>query len=65
MSWYNCWPQNLSKLMIGILFSIMGLGAVIIGLTVLPVIGLILSVPAFGLGFYFIRSHLNRQCEIS
>jgi hypothetical protein len=65
MSWFSCWLQNISKLTIGIFFLVMGMGGIVIGVTVLPIIGLIMSLPAFGLGLFFIKSHLNRQCEIA
>ena len=65
MPWFSCWIQNISKLTIGVLFIVMGMGAVVIGVTILPVIGLIMALPAFGLAYFFIRSHLNRQCEIA
>jgi hypothetical protein len=65
MNGFSCWLQNVSKLTIGVLFMFMGLAAVAIGLTVLPIIGLIMAVPVFGLAFYFIRAHLNRECEIT
>ncbi len=65
MAWYHCLPQTISKLVIGILLFIIGLGAVLIGFTVMPVIGLIAAVPVFALSIYFVKAHLNRECEIS
>lgn len=65
MDWNRCLPQNISKLALGILLFIIGLGGVVVGLTVLPVIGLIAAAPIFALSFYFIRAHLNRECEIT
>ena len=59
-----CLPQRLSKLLLGMLFILLGLGTFLIGLTVLPVIGILLSLPLFYLAYYFIRAHLNRECEI-
>lgn len=61
---FNCVPQTISKLTLAVVFTLLGLGAVVVGLTVLPFIGLLLSIPFFGLAFYFYRTHLTRQCEI-
>ena len=61
----KCLPENITKISLGIFFILMGLGAVVIGLTILPIIGLVLSLPFFYLAYYFIRAHLNRECEIS
>ncbi|MCU0556298.1 MAG: hypothetical protein R6X05_17400 [Desulfobacterales bacterium] len=60
----SCLPQKLSKLAIGILFLIFGTGTAILGVTVLPVIGLVLAAPLFIIGIYFIRTHLNKKCEL-
>jgi hypothetical protein len=64
MAVLNCLPQKLSKLAVGIIFILFGLCAVVLGFTVLPVFGFVLAVPFFWLAWYFIRVHLNRQCEI-
>ena len=61
----NCLPQTISKLVLAAVFTLFGLGLVIIGLTVLPIIGLLLSLPVFALAFYFFHAHLNRECEIA
>lgn len=60
----NCLPQWFTKLTLSMLLFAMGLGAVIVGLTVLPFVGLIFAVPFFALAIYFFRAYLNRQCEI-
>ena len=43
----SCLPQKMSKLAIGILFLIFGTGTAILGVTVLPIIGLVLAAPLF------------------
>jgi hypothetical protein len=40
------------------------IGLTIISITIIPVIGLVLAVPLFGLSVYFFRVHFNRQCQI-
>jgi hypothetical protein len=60
----SCLPQKLSKLALGILFLIFGTGTAILGVTVLPLIGLVLAAPLFIIGIYFVRTHLNQKCEL-
>ncbi|MCJ8498988.1 hypothetical protein [Desulfatitalea alkaliphila] len=61
---FNCMPEKISKAAIGIVFCLLGLGMVVLGLTILPYIGLFIAVPFFVLAFYFFRSHLTESCEI-
>ncbi|MGD8542175.1 MAG: hypothetical protein PVI27_03775 [Desulfobacteraceae bacterium] len=60
----SCLPQKISKLALGILFLIFGTGTAILGVTVLPLIGLVLAAPLFIIGIYFVRTHLNQKCEL-
>ena len=62
---FRCLPEKLSKLTLSVLFSLFGLAAVVMGFTVLPVFGFILSIPFFILAFYFYKAHLNSKCEIT
>lgn len=64
MTIFNCFFQNISKVAIGSVFILFGIGAVISGFTILPVIGFLFAVPFFYLAWYFIRVHLNERCEI-
>ena len=60
----QCIPQQISKFTLGLLLIGAALGLVVIGLTLLPIIGFVLAVPVAGLGIYFFRIHLNDQCEM-
>jgi hypothetical protein len=42
-----------------------GLGLIVLGFTVLPIFGLILAIPVLGASAYFIRAHLNKECQIA
>ena len=59
-----CLPQRLSMLTLGIIFTILGLGTVVVGITILPVIGLIFAVPLFCIAYYFYHTHLTGHCDI-
>lgn len=60
----DCAPQKISKLMLGSLLLLAALGLIIIGVTLLPVFGLLLALPVIALAIYTFRLHLNDQCEI-
>ncbi|MCP3873271.1 MAG: hypothetical protein GY699_08985 [Desulfobacteraceae bacterium] len=60
----ECVPQKISKFMLGSIMLVAAAGLIIIGITVLPVFGFILSVPVIALAIYIFRLHLNDQCEI-
>jgi len=60
----RCLPERISKLAIAVLLLVGGIALVVTGLTILPVIGLVLAIPFLAFSYYFFRSHLNDQCEI-
>jgi hypothetical protein len=64
MSALSCYIERLSKLGIGITLLIFGLGLVVIGLTIIPVFGLIFAAPVLLASGYFFKAHLNRECQI-
>jgi len=60
----ECTPQKISKLMFGSLLLLAAVGLIVIGITLLPVLGFVLAVPVIALSFYVFRLHLNEKCEI-
>jgi uncharacterized membrane protein YuzA (DUF378 family) len=64
MQTHVCLPERFSKLLLAVILLIGGFGFGIIGITVLPVIGLIFAVPMLVLAGYFYRVHLNERCRI-
>ncbi|MCG8634959.1 MAG: hypothetical protein MI863_14085 [Desulfobacterales bacterium] len=60
----ECIPQRISKFALGLMLLGAAMGLVVIGVTLLPIIGLIAAIPVAALGIYFFRVHLNDQCEI-
>ncbi|HCY87587.1 MAG TPA: hypothetical protein DHV36_20805 [Desulfobacteraceae bacterium] len=60
----ECIPQRISKFTLGIILLGAALGLVVIGVTLLPIIGIVAAVPVAALAVYFFRVHLNDQCEI-
>jgi len=59
-----CMPERFSKLLLATILLLGGIGFGIIGITVLPVIGLLVAVPLLVLAGYFYRVHLNARCRI-
>ncbi len=59
-----CMPERFSKLLLATILLLGGIGFSVIGITVLPVIGLLVAVPMLVLAGYFYRVHLNEQCRI-
>ncbi|MBA3012956.1 MAG: hypothetical protein KKF12_05975 [Proteobacteria bacterium] len=60
----KCVPQKISKLLLGSLLLAAAAGLIVIGITLLPVIGFVLAVPVIVLAIYVLRLHLSDQCEI-
>ena len=59
-----CTSERFSKLLLATILLLGGIGFSVIGITVLPVIGLLVAVPMLVLAGYFYRVHLNEQCRI-
>jgi len=59
-----CLPERVSKLMLSVLLIAGGVGFLVIGVTVLPLIGFLFALPLLILGGYFYRVHLNERCRI-
>lgn len=64
MSSNQCISQRISKFALGCILLAAASGLVVIGLTLLPIIGFVMAVPVAGLAIYFFRIHLNDQCEM-
>ncbi len=60
----ECVPQRISKLMFASLLMLAGVVLIIIGITLVPIIGFVLAVPVIGLAIYVFKLHLNEKCEI-
>ena len=59
-----CLFERFSKLALGIFFLISAIGFILSGITILPIFGFLLAVPALLVSLYFFRAHLNRSCQI-
>jgi hypothetical protein len=59
-----CMPERFSKLLLATILLLGGIGFGVIGITVLPFIGLVVAIPMLVLAGYFYRVHLNERCRI-
>ncbi|MFZ0482675.1 MAG: hypothetical protein WAL93_04715 [Desulfobacterales bacterium] len=59
-----CIVERISKAGIGLFFLFITAGFLLSGVTVLPLFGFLLAVPALLASIYFFSVHLNRSCEI-
>lgn len=59
-----CLPERTSKLLIAVLLLIGGLGFLIIGITVLPLLGVLFALPLLAFAAYFYQAHLTERCRL-
>jgi hypothetical protein len=59
-----CIFEQISKTSLGLFFLIVTAGFMLSGITVLPLFGFLLAVPALLASIYFFSAHLNKGCEI-
>jgi hypothetical protein len=60
----DCVPQKISKFMLASLLGMAALGLIVIGVTLLPILGIIMALPVIALAIYIFQTKLNDQCEI-
>ena len=59
-----CIVERISKAGLGLFFLFVTAGFMLSGITVLPLFGFLLAVPALLASIYFFSIHLNKSCEI-
>ena len=59
-----CIVERISKAGLGLFFLFVASGFMLSGITVLPLFGFLLAVPALLASIYFFSAHLNKSCEI-
>ena len=60
----NCRFERISNFSIGLILLLIGLGFVVIGLTIIPFIGFIVAIPIFIAGILFIKAHRSQECIV-
>lgn len=64
MNLNNCMFEKASNISVGAVLFLIGLGFAAIGITVLPVIGLIFAVPVLGLSAIFFTAQRSKECSL-
>lgn len=60
----KCVPQHLYKLIAGFLVLASAIALFILGITLLPALGILLSLPLFAVAYHIFKLHLNDKCKI-
>ena len=60
----NCKFEKVSHFGIGMALLVIGFIFSVVGITVLPVIGLVVAVPAFVASFLFFKAHRSKECQL-
>ncbi|MCG8634697.1 MAG: hypothetical protein MI863_12770 [Desulfobacterales bacterium] len=64
MKTMKCVPQRMYKILLALLALISAVVLFILGITLIPVLGILLSLPTFAIAIYIFKLHLNDRCEI-
>lgn len=60
----DCLFERSSHLGVGLVLLLIALGFSVIGVTVLPVLGLIVAAPVFLMSFFFFTAQRSRECVL-
>lgn len=60
----DCQFERISHLGVAICLLFIGMGFSLIGVTVLPIIGLVLAAPIYIASFFFLAAPRSRECTI-
>ncbi len=61
----NCLFEKPVNFAVGAFLFFVGIGFTVIGFTVLPVIGLLVAVPLFGLSIVFFAADRSKECSVN
>ncbi|MEE4264909.1 MAG: hypothetical protein V2I56_19650 [Desulfobacteraceae bacterium] len=60
----DCKLERVSNAMVGAILIIVGLLFTILGITVIPIIGLLFALAAFGMGVVFVLAPRSKACAL-
>lgn len=60
----DCKVERVSNLTIGLILLMIGLGFALIGITILPVVGLIIAIPVLLLAGIFLAAPRSKACAM-
>ncbi len=60
----NCAFERVSNVAVGALLLLIGLGFSVIGVTILPFVGLLVALPVLGLSGLFLSAQRSKECSL-
>ena len=60
----HCLFEKVSDLTICLILSVLGLLFIILGFTVIPVLGVLISIPILLVAYAFFKAHRSKECML-
>ncbi len=64
MNLNNCLFERASNVSVGAVLLLIGLGFTAVGVTILPVVGLLVALPILGLSGLFLSAQRSKECSL-
>lgn len=64
MNRFDCFFERFANFSVALALLSIGLGFTVIGVTILPVVGLIVALPVIGLSFVFFAAQRSHACQV-
>jgi hypothetical protein len=64
MSAMNCLFERVSNIGVAVVLLLMGLAFLVFSATILPVVGLVIAIPALAGSVVFFAAHRSKQCSL-
>ena len=61
----NCGLEKPLNLVVGALLFLVGIGFTLIGIMILPVVGLFVAVPVLAISLFFLFAPKSKECQVN
>jgi uncharacterized membrane protein len=61
----NCGLEKPLNIVVGTLLFLVGLGFTLIGIMILPVVGLFVAVPVLAIALFFLFAPKSKECQVN
>jgi hypothetical protein len=65
LSALNCGLEKPLNIVIGALLFLVGLGFTLIGIMILPVVGLFVAIPVLAVSIFFFAAPKSKECQVN
>ena len=65
LSAFNCGLEKPLNIVIGALLFLVGLGFTLIGIMILPVVGLFVAIPVLAVSIFFFAAPKSKECQVN